>query len=368
MLRNPSLNAPFALLALLAAACGSSPHSTPSPAQPVATAQTTVPVVQGNENPPAKVAGTDSSQPAQDMSAVQATDTGQPLGPCGNPPPPPPVRRGGALVVESPPRKAEHPFAGRLRSHIEGPLSVRTERLWIGPEVPSFVPVTVGTMELFILDPVVIDDPEKTQTPDGFLAFYRDPYDASSCSLSAETNCAVGAALYHCSGKLLWVHHFKHFLSRPTHLEVQDVRYDRGVLYFNEACQSYSKEAGGQCSALIAVDPKEKKVLWRTKPLISNNRFLVHKKYIIAGYGFTAEPDFLHVIKKSDGSVVQKISVPSSHEQLELQGDLLTVSIYGDKLLHFRLDGFEGDKPKLVKVAAPPPPVNQPQPRRMHGF
>lgn len=226
-------------------------------------------------------------------------------------------------------------------------------------------------MELFIMDPVAIDNPETTRTPDGFLAFYRDPYDASSCGLSANTNCAVGAALYHCSGKLLWVHNFKNFLSKPTHLEVQDVRYDRGLLYFNEACQSYSKEAGGQCSALVAVDPKEKKVIWRSKPLISNNRFFVLKNYIIAGYGFTAEPDFLYVVRKSDGSVAQKISIPTSHEELKQEGDRLVVSIYGDKLLHYRMEGFDGDKPKLVKLADPPPPAREPGglgTRQLHGF
>lgn len=373
---------PFCCLPLLAAACGSAPRSASGPAPAASSnsaSNSASPAVLSPAQPepaPKQVAAAqDVPDPRKDPNAVaaQASDTGHTEGSCTNPAPPPPRRKGGSLIVESPPRKITRSFAGRMRSHIDGALSARTDRFWVGPDVPSFIPITVGTLELFILDPVVIDNPDSTPAPDGFLAYYRDPYDASSCGLGGNTNCAVGAALYHCSGKLLWVHHFKNFMSKPTHLEVQDVRYDRGVLYFNEACQSYSKEAGGQCSALIAVDPKEKKVLWRTKPLISNNRFLVHKKYIITGYGFTAEPDFLYVIRKSDGSVVQKISVPTSHEEFKLEGDRLTVSIYGDKLLLYRLDGFEGDKPKLVRLPDPPPAPVPSSPgilgtRNLHGF
>lgn len=43
-------------------------------------------------------------------------------------------------------------------------------------------------------------------------------------------------------------------MSRPAHLEVQDVRYEARTLYFNEACQSYAREAGGRCSALVGLD------------------------------------------------------------------------------------------------------------------
>jgi hypothetical protein len=39
----------------------------------------------------------------------------------------------------------------------------------------------------------------------------------------------------------------KGLMSLPKHLEVQDLRVVAGVLYFNQACQSYAKEAGGKC-------------------------------------------------------------------------------------------------------------------------
>ena len=38
----------------------------------------------------------------------------------------------------------------------------------------------------------------------------------------------------------------------PVPQLLKNVRYDGGVLYFNEACQSYSKEAQGKCSSIVA--------------------------------------------------------------------------------------------------------------------
>ncbi len=229
-------------------------------------------------------------------------------------------------------------------------------KVWVGPDVPAFVQLAAGTLELSLLDPVHVGAPAEGASTDAFLAFFRDPYGASSCALSGAANCTYGAALYHCSGKLLWVLTLNAFLSKPERLEVQDIRYDRGVLYFNEACQTYSKEAGGQCSALIAVDPALKKVLWRTPHLTSNNVFTVTERYLITGYGFTAEPDFLYIVRRTDGTIAQRVSIPTGHDGMQLLGDgLLEVSIYGKPPLRFKLEGFDGDKPRLVKAPAPSP-------------
>lgn len=244
-----------------------------------------------------------------------------------------------------------------MRADTEGSLTVAAPRAWVGIEVPSFVQISSGTLELFLLDKVRVDpDSPPGAPPDGFLAFYRDPYDASSCGLSGKdgsANCAYGVALYECSGKIRWVFALEPFLSRPDHLEVQDVRYAGGVLYFNEACQSYSREAGGRCSSLVAVDPVARKVLWRSQPLVSNNQFVVVGRYLVTGYGFTAEPDFLYVLRRSDGKVMQRVSVATAHETMTWRPDgTLAVKLYDESVLGFALQGFDGDTPKLVKVAA----------------
>jgi len=124
-----------------------------------------------------------------------------------------------------------------------------------------------------------------------------------------------------------------------------------GVLYFNEGCQTYSREAQGQCSSLVAVDPSARQVLWRTRPLISNATFLVADRYLITGYGFTAEPDALCIVRRSDGKVMSRTPISSAHSTLELSRDgVLTVSAYGNPLVRFLAKGFDGEKPQLVAL------------------
>lgn len=253
----------------------------------------------------------------------------------------PPVRRGGDLTVEAPPRAAEPQVGGRLRAHVEGGLAKGHPRVWVGPQVPYFVPLVEGTAELFLLDRV----------GDEIMAFYRDPYGAGSCTLDDYVNCHYVVRLYDLEGQVRWSVVLNELLSRPTHLEVQDVRWADGTLYFNEACQGYSSEAGGKCSALVAYDPVAKQVRWRTRPLVSNNAFLIHGDYIVCGYGFTSERDFVHVVRRSDGAIVQRLSMPKAPEHFAMGEDgLLEVTLYPGTLRTYALEGWDGKKPRLVRA------------------
>ncbi len=208
----------------------------------------------------------------------------------------------------------------RLRSHVEGGL---TAPRWSGPEVPASIPRAIGTLELFVLD----------DAPEGRFALYREPYGRNSCELGSWANCAYRMRLYATDGTMLFdVDPAAHF-SRRDHLEIADVHYIDRTVYFNEACQSYSLEAQGRCSSLVALDPFADAVRWRTPPLISRDVFLVVGEYIVAGYGFTAEADALHLIRRSDGAVVADLSIGIAHDDLTLKPDG-TISV----LLH---DGRE---------------------------
>ena len=349
---------PVAVLALTAllASCASAPD-VPPPPPPHAGSSDATPRDPADPARALKVAGDPSSGSiAADPGSPSSVGVGGVgAGPCGAQVPPPPSRLAGSLVVESPPRAPTLEIGARMRSHIDGSLTAGSPRIWVGPEVPAFVQLTAGTLELFLLDKVRIGAAPAASgeaAEDGFLAFYRDPIGASSCHLSGPENCSFGAALYHCSGKLLWVLGLNGFMSRPDRLEVQDIRYGGGALYFNEACQSYSKEANGRCSSLVAVDTVAKKVLWRSPPLTSNGMFVVAGEHLIAGYGFTAEPDFVHVVKRSDGSIAQRIPVPTGPQRIELvKPGEVEVELYDATRLRFRLEGFDGDKPRLVKIA-----------------
>jgi len=251
-------------------------------------------------------------------------------------------RIGGDLTVHAPPRKSERSFGSRMRAHVEGTLSAGSSRVWVGPQVPGFVPLLEGTAELFLLS---------HESDGSFLAFYRDPYGASSCSLSGHDNCAYVATLFAHCGEVMWSIGLGDLLSRPDHLEIQDIQLGGDTLYFNEACQSYSKDAKGKCSALVAVDPAANQVLWRTKPLVSNGVFFISGDYIVAGYGFTAERDTLSIVRRTDGRVMGRQRLPKAPQDIRLlEPGVIQVEVYGDTTFPFRMVGWETKSPKLVKL------------------
>lgn len=231
---------------------------------------------------------------------------------------------------------------GRLRTHTSGPLSGTDRRDWSGDAVPKFVPERLGTLELFILD----------EADGGHLAFYREPYGLGSCALGGtNTNCAYTARFYTKAGTLRWSLDLGDLMSRRDQLEVQDIRLADGVLYFNEACQSYAADAGGACSSLVAVDPQARRVMWRTDPLVSNGRFLIRGCYVVAGYGFTAEPDAVFLVDRGTGAIRQKIGVSSAPERYKLvQPDELHVTLYAGNARRYALEGFDTDAAMLREL------------------
>jgi hypothetical protein len=269
----------------------------------------------------------------------------------------PPLRTSGDLTVESPPRRARGSFRGRLRTHVEGALGAGSPRVWVGVDVPAYVELAVGPAELFLLDPL---------GEEGHLAFYRAPYGAGRCTLGETANCDYAATLYDTKGKVRWTVALSDLLSVPDRLEIQDIRYAGGVLYFNEACQSYARESGGKCSSLVAYDPVGRKVLWRTVPLVSNNVFLPLGDFLIAGYGFTAEPDHVSIVRRTDGKVLHRQPIPGAHDGLTVRGDTLVVTHYYEKTVLLRMVGMDGPTPRLAPIPSPGPSERrQPTPPRL---
>lgn len=271
---------------------------------------------------------------AQAILGTLAGATAAATGSCAKPNAPK-VRQGGHLIVESPPRSKPERWL-RLRTH-RGPADSNGISHWEGPEVPSFVPLTAGNMELDLLDAI----------PGGYMAMYR------KFTATLGPNDPYEVRLYSCGGQSLANLSLNSLMSRRDQLEVQDVRYADRVVYFNEACQSYSRDAGGRCSALVAADPFTGRRLWRTQNLVSNSVFKVVGSYIIAGYGFTAEKDYVRVIRRSDGKVLDTKAMPSSHFELEIRGDVADLEV-GGNWASYRMTNFGGASPKLMPLGTRP--------------
>lgn len=250
--------------------------------------------------------------------APQDTPAPLPGGPVAQPAPPAQPPETPAPAARLVRRRAE-PLNGRgyAQLGLTGANKPNGLEYRLRQEVPSRRPAYVAGeldgLQLFIAD----------STADGWMAFYRGPLGGAPNS----GNVAYRAVMYRRDGSRAWDTNLNRFLSRTDHLEVQDVRYSRGRLYFNEACQSYAREAGGACSSLLRVDPATATVDWRTPPLTSNNVILLHGPYVIAGYGFTAEADSLFLIDRATGRILDRQPLDSAHGYLEMvDGDLVVVT------------------------------------------
>jgi hypothetical protein len=254
------------------------------------------------------------------------------------PAPAPEIRRALGLTVHEPPQLPKHENHLRLRSHSDGSLSKGAKRSWIGPPVPSFVPLAHEGMELTLVE----------HSPNAVVGLYREMYGGSSCQLGSDRNCRYHALGFDRCGARSFSLGLNRFLSRGEHLEIQDLRFTDGTLYFNEACQSYSRQAGGRCSALLAVDAAQGKRLWRSHHRVSNHRLVVHGDYIVTGYGFTAESNRLYVVSRKTGRVVHAKALTSPQIGLGVADGELEVILYiGWRRQHYALEAWDSRAPRL---------------------
>lgn len=106
-------------------------------------------------------------------------------------------------------------------------------------------------------------------------------------------------------------------------------REANGVLYVSNGHLTYAASSYGQNAYVTAIDPDTGRRLWRSKALVSNARtFVVTPRHLVTGYGFTAEPDWLYLLDRRTGRVVERLALPSAPEQITRSGKNLIVRTY----------------------------------------
>jgi hypothetical protein len=105
----------------------------------------------------------------------------------------------------------------------------------------------------------------------------------------------------------------KEFVQMAT--EWAQVEHD--ILYVAHAHSTYAHSSNGYNAFITAIDVPSNRILWRSQPLVNNaGNFVIKDDAIIAGYGFSGEKDYLYVLNKGDGRVVQQIAVRSGPSNL----------------------------------------------------
>jgi hypothetical protein len=114
-------------------------------------------------------------------------------------------------------------------------------------------------------------------------------------------------------------------------------REANGVLFVQNAHLTYARSSYGRNAYITAIDAQTKKRLWRSKALVANAQtFAATPDYLVTGYGFTAEPDWLYLLDRKTGRVVERLSLPSGPEKITRSGKNFVVRTY-DHVLVVRL-------------------------------
>lgn len=101
------------------------------------------------------------------------------------------------------------------------------------------------------------------------------------------------------------------------------------VLYVSNSHLTYASATKGRNAYVSAIDLRTKKTRWRSPALVANARtFVIYGDLIVAGYGFTAEPDFLYLLDRRTGRVLDRLDMPTAPEIIKLRGDRLHVRTY----------------------------------------
>lgn len=112
-----------------------------------------------------------------------------------------------------------------------------------------------------------------------------------------------------------------------------------GVLYVETAHNTYAKSSYGLNGYLNAIDIKRRRLLWRSPAQVANaQNFVMLPTALIAGYGFTAEPDYLYAIDRATGKVRGRLLLPNAAQTITRHGNVLTVITY-DRRLVVRVTG-----------------------------
>jgi hypothetical protein len=114
-----------------------------------------------------------------------------------------------------------------------------------------------------------------------------------------------------------------------THMEVLWAQQAGDILYVSTAHHTDAKSSKGKNAFITAFDMNTGTLRWQSEPLVCNStNFIMQGAYIICGYGFSKESDFIYVISRADGKTVSKTPLKSGPAYLVMKDKQLFVRTY----------------------------------------
>ena len=116
--------------------------------------------------------------------------------------------------------------------------------------------------------------------------------------------------------------------------EVVWAREANGVLYVENAHSTYARSSYGRNAYVTAIDLHTKKPLWRSPALVANAKtFAVTPRYLVTGYGFTDEPDYLYLLDRRTGRVEERLKLPTAPDSITHSANRVHVRTYDHELV-----------------------------------
>lgn len=114
------------------------------------------------------------------------------------------------------------------------------------------------------------------------------------------------------------------------------------ILYVSHGHSTYAASSNYENAYITAIDITNYSILWNSEPLVCNtNNFIIYGNYILCGYGFTDEKDYLYQISLDSGKILDQEKLKTAPEYLALQDDKLYVRCYD---MDYVYSGFETDE------------------------
>jgi TIR domain len=160
------------------------------------------------------------------------------------------------------------------------------------------------------------------------IAIYGTNFSAGRYLLAIDP--ANGRALFSFDFSLYeWPPSFVRSEKEYVQMRTDWAEVDRDTLYVAHAHSTSARSSNGFNAYITAIDIPSNRILWRSQPLVTNaGNFVIKDDAIVTGYGFTEEKDYLYVLNKADGRVVQQVLLNSGPSQLIERSGLLYVRTY----------------------------------------
>lgn len=100
------------------------------------------------------------------------------------------------------------------------------------------------------------------------------------------------------------------------------------ILYVSFGHNTYAAASEGMTGYISAISLNDYHIIWTSGPTTNFGSFDFSYNRIIAGYGFTDEPDFVYVLDAKTGKYIQQVKLRKGPDYIVVQGDNVYVRTY----------------------------------------